>query len=88
MDKHPPDEKRYFFDKPQNVERLLRAFYAVCGLLFILDFFVHRHIYTNWEKLPGFYALYGFVAFVVLIVVSRLLRRLLTRKENYYDVDE
>ncbi len=88
MDKNPTTEKKYFFDKPVNVEKLLKVFYALCGLLFMVDFVIHRHIYTNWEKLPGFYALYGFVAFVVLVVVSHLLRRLLMRKEDYYDVDE
>ncbi len=88
MDKHSSDKKRYFFDKSENVEKLLKVFYVVCGLLFILDFVIHRHISTNWEKLPGFYALYGFVAFVVLVVISHLLRRLLMRKEDYYDVDE
>lgn len=88
MDKHPTTGKKHFLDKPANVERLLRVFYTLCGLLFIVDFVIHRHIYTNWEKLPGFYALYGFVAFVILVVVSHLLRRLLMRKEDYYDVDE
>ena len=88
MDKHLKDEKKHFFDKPANVGKLLRIFYVICGLLFILDFIIHRHIYTNWEKLPGFYAFYGFSAFVVLVVVSHFLRRLLMRKEDYYDVDE
>jgi hypothetical protein len=88
MDKHSEDNKKYFLDKPENVEKLLKVFYVLCGLLFALDFVIHRHIYTNWEKLPGFYALYGFCAFVVLVVVSHLLRKLLMRKEDYYDVDE
>jgi hypothetical protein len=80
--KHP-DEKQYLFDKPENVNRLLRGFYAVCGLLF-----VHRHASRDWEQLPGFYAIYGFVAFVMLVLVAKLLRKLMMRREDYYDVDE
>ena len=75
-------------DKPENVNRLLRGFYAICALLFVLDFFIHRHASRDWEQLPGFYAIYGFVAFVVLVLVSKVLRKLVMRKEDYYDVDE
>ena len=83
-----PDEKQYLFDKPQNVSRLLRGFYAVCGLLFVLDFVIHRHASRIWEGLPGFYAIFGFVACVVLVLLAREMRRLLMRREDYYDVDE
>ena len=83
-----PDEKQHFFDKPENVNRLLRVFYAVCGLLFVLDFIIHRHASRDWEQLPGFYAIYGFVAFVVLVLVAKLLRKLVMRREDYYHVDE
>jgi hypothetical protein len=85
---HKPDEKKYLFDKPENVNRLLRAFYVICGLLFILDFIIHRHASRDWEALPGFYAIYGFVAFVLLVLVAKLMRKLLMRKEDYYDVDD
>ena len=67
---------------------LLRGFYALCGLLFVLDFIIHRHASRDWEQLPGFYAIYGFAAFVVLVLVAKLLRKLVMRKEDYYDVDE
>ena len=83
-----PDEKPHLFDKPENVSRLLRGFYAVCALLFVLDFIVHRHASRVWEQLPGFYAIYGFVSFVVLVVLAKLLRKLVMRREDYYDVDE
>ena len=83
-----PDEKQHIFDKPRNVNRLLGVFYALCGLLFVLDFIIHRHASRDWEQLPGFYAIYGFVAFVVLVLVAKLLRKLVMRREDYYDVDE
>ena len=35
-------EKIYFFDRPENVSRLLKVFYAICVLLVLVDFAVHR----------------------------------------------
>jgi hypothetical protein len=82
------DEKQHLFDKPENVNRLLRGFYIVCGVLFALDFVLHRHTIHAWEDLPGFYAIFGFVACVVLVLVAREMRKIVMRREDYYDVDE
>lgn len=77
-------KKTYFFDKPENIKRVLHVFYAICALLFAADFVIHRHIYHSWEKLPGFYAIFGFVACVVLVLVATQMRKLLMRDEDYY----
>lgn len=79
------EEKQHVFDKPENVRLLLRVFYSVCGVLFILDFILHRHIEHPWENLWGFYAVFGFIACVVLVLVAREMRKVLMRKEDYYD---
>ena len=78
-------EKKYLFDDPKNVDRLLRHFYVICMLLVIVDFFVHRHIYMDWENIPAFYAIYGFVACVALVLMAKVLRKGVMRKEDYYD---
>ena len=83
-----PDDKKYYLDKPENVQRLLRVFYVLCALLFVADFIVHRHTMIALEEFPAFYAVFGFVAFVVLVIGSIALRKLIMRKENYYDVDD
>lgn len=77
-----------FFDKPENVQKLLRVFYVICALLVVLDFVLHRHIYHSWEKLPAFYPIYGFVGCVLLVFVSKWMRTFLMRDENYYDKAE
>jgi len=82
------DEKQYLFDKPENVSRLLRGFYLICAILFVLDFVLHRHVSLKWENIPGFYALFGFIACVVLVLVAKEMRKVVMRKEDYYDVDE
>lgn len=79
------DKNTHLFDNPRNVDRLLKGFYAICILLVIADFIFHRHTTMGWEKIPAFYAIYGFVACVVLMVLAKLMRKVVMRKENYYD---
>ena len=78
-------EKIHFFDRPENVERVLKVFYAICILLALADFVFHRHTGFDWEKIPAFYALYGFVACVLLVLIAKKMRNVLMRKEDYYD---
>ncbi len=78
-------EKIHLFDRPENVDRLLKGFYVICILLALADFVVHRHIGFDWEKIPAFYAIYGFVACVLLVLIAKQMRKILMRKEDYYD---
>ena len=84
MDLKEP-EKRHVFDEPRNVKRVIYALFAVCAITFIADFFVHRHVDHPWEGLFGFHAIYGFVACVVLVLIAREMRKILMRREEYYD---
>ena len=81
------EERRAFFDEPRNIRWMLRVFYVFCVALFSLDLIWHRHITHSWEAWWGFYALYGFVACVVLVLLAKELRKLVMRSENYFDDD-
>jgi len=85
MSKPVKDDKKHLFDDPKNVQRLLYALYAACALAVIGEFFVHRHVDHPWEALFNFYSVYGFAAIVVLVLLAKELRRLVWRKEDYYD---
>ena len=78
-------EKPHIFDDPRNVKRAIQALYAACALSIVAEFFIHRHIEHPWEILFGFYGVYGFVACTILVLVAKELRKLLMRKEGYYD---
>ena len=82
------NQKQHLFDKPRNVSRLLTMLYIICALLFILDFILHRHVTHRWDELTGFYAIFGFVACVALVLIAEQLRKILKRKEDYYHVDD
>lgn len=78
-------DKRHMFDNPRNVRRVVYALFAICALTFAADFFVERHVDHPWEVLFGFYAVYGFVACVLLVLVAKEMRKVLMRKEDHYD---
>ena len=81
------NNKVHIFDKPQNVRRVLWALVAVCIVTIGADFVYHRHTVHPWEGVWGFYAFYGFVACVVLVLVAKEMRKLLMRAEDYYNRD-
>lgn len=72
-------------DKPANQRLIRRLLFGACVLLVIADFVVHRHISTDVERVPAFYALYGFVALVGVVMAAKGLRRIIMRDEDYYD---
>jgi hypothetical protein len=70
-------------DNPKTVKRLRQVLYAACLLSLAAEVLVN----DPSEPFPGFYALYGFTAFVVIVVAAKEgLRRLVMRREDYYDV--
>jgi drug/metabolite transporter (DMT)-like permease len=82
------EQKKHLFDNPRNVSLVVRGLYLVCIVLILLDFIVHRHISIEWERFPGFYGLFGFIACVAIVLIAILLRKALRRREDYYDVDD
>ena len=82
-----PGESPGVWDKKGSVQLLLRVLYAICGVLVVLDLFVHRHTEHPWEGMVEFYPLYGFVGIVILVIAAKGLRRLVMRAEDFYDAD-
>ena len=74
-----------FLDSPKNRKRMWTSFFIALIVLLIIDFFIHKHGHFSWEDAPVFFASYGFIACVGLIVVAKILRLIVKRKEDYYD---
>jgi len=81
----PEGERDYWLDKPSNVDRLVKRFYAVCAVLLAIDFLVPKHSPFRIEHYWGFYGIFGFIACVALVLIAKELRRVLMRSEDYYD---
>jgi hypothetical protein len=75
------------FDNPENVKRVLRALYTVCAALVLVDFVFHRHIVHPFERLWAFYAIYGWVSCVTLVLIAKQMRKVIMRSEDYYDAE-
>ena len=80
------DGKRYWLDDPANVTMLYRGLWVIGTFLALLDLIVRRHDEIGFANWFGFFALYGFVACVALVLAAKhLLRKALMRPEDYYD---
>ena len=71
-------------DEPGSATKIFRGLAIFCGILFLLDFAYEKHPHFDVEYLPGFYGIYGFVMFTLLILVAKGLRVLIKRREDYY----
>jgi hypothetical protein len=78
-------QKTYLFDNPRNVRRVVHGLVGACMILAGLDLVLHRHVSHPWEAMFSFYAVYGFVACVLLVLLAKEMRKVLIRKEDYYD---
>lgn len=74
------------FDSPRNRRRVRWTLFGVCSLLLLLDFLIPKHGKFYWENAPNFFAAYGFISCVSLIFLARLLRKIVKRDEEYYDL--
>lgn len=88
-------EKPRWLDDFQNVKKLVRVFLVICTVLALPDILVwlmpdlfhifERHTEHPWEWLPAFFPLYGFIACVGLVLGAKEMRKVVMRKEEYYD---
>tara|TARA_R110000868_G_scaffold65700_5_gene196193 strand:+ start:1790 stop:2080 length:291 start_codon:yes stop_codon:yes gene_type:complete len=82
-----PGEKPRWLDNQRNVKKIIVAIVVVCALLFAADGFYHKHPYFEAEAWFGFYAIYGFIMCVGLVLAAKFMRTFLMRDEDYYDHD-
>jgi len=73
-------------DSSNGVRFIFIFLITVCGILFVIDFFIQKHDHFTVENLYGFYGFYGFVMFSGIIFSVKLLRTVIKRPENYYGV--
>jgi len=61
--------------------------YAVLILIFVIDFFIPRHeIHFFGDGIPGFWSLFGFVACILIILISKWIGHLgIMQDEKYYN---
>lgn len=65
--------------------RFTRFLLIIAVILLVVEFLVHRHGETYLEESFMFPAIFGFIAFIFIVEVGKILRRLIMRDESYYD---
>ena len=61
--------------------------YIALILIIVTDFFIQRHeIHFIGDQIPGFWSLFGFVACIMIILISKWIGHLgIMQDENYYN---
>jgi hypothetical protein len=78
-------EKKYWLDDSRNVTKIFYTLVTVCVLLVLSDLLYHKHYHYSWEGWLGFHGFYGFFGSVGLVLTAKQLRKILMRKDDYYD---
>jgi hypothetical protein len=78
-------ERTSWLDRPGSTDKVFRALWVLCALLFLADAVYAKHPILAVEGWFGFYAVFGFVFSIGLLLLAKGLRRTLKRKEDYYD---
>ena len=92
------NEQTYWLDDPKNIKKLIWFLAVICIALAVVDFapFFGKHLYHPHAsfgkgifdleiKIPNFYGFFGFISCVVFVYIAKLTRKILMRKEDYYD---
>lgn len=79
------DDRRRRLDEPRYVTRIVYGLVGLCVLAFAADLFYAKHPHFGFEGWFGFYAVYGFVGSVALVLSAKWLRRFLRRDEDHYE---
>ena len=70
-----------------RTKTIKRFAYTTLIFIFVIDFFIPRHeIHFFGDGIPGFWSLFGFVACILIILISKWIGRLgIMKDENYYN---
>ncbi|MEX0741940.1 MAG: hypothetical protein WD079_04025 [Phycisphaeraceae bacterium] len=80
----PPDHDHWLV-RPRTIRLLWIVFIAILVLTIIPDLFIDQYDHFGIEATFGFFAWFGFLTCVVMVVAAKLLGYLVKRKDSYYD---
>tara|TARA_Y100001960_G_C14300542_1_gene645904 strand:- start:236 stop:586 length:351 start_codon:yes stop_codon:yes gene_type:complete len=73
-----------WFTLKENSNLIFISLIILCAFVFFADFTYIKYGHFWIEEYPGFYGLYGFVMFTLIIIFSKILRNFVRRSEDYY----
>lgn len=82
-----PDKKQTGLDSPAFGQKVVWAVVIISIGLGLADFMYHKHGHFEIENVPAFYGIFGFLAFIFVVFVGVILRKIIMRDEDYYERD-
>ncbi len=79
------EHDKHWLLRKRNIHKLWIVFIAILVATVVAGFFVHQHEVFGIEDSFAFYAWYGFITCVGMVVFAKLLGLLLKRPEDYYE---
>lgn len=80
-----PGTNRHWLVLPETIRLIWIVSLAVLAATVAVEFAVDYHLKFHADAIPGFAAIFGFLACVVLVFGSKFLGIFLKRKDDYYD---
>ena len=75
-------------DKKKSAKKAWIFFIIILVASLLLETIMTPHPYFEFDGFTSFYAIFGFVSCVLIVLVSKFLGIFLKRKENYYEEDK
>jgi hypothetical protein len=85
------ETRQSWIERPGSTGKLFGLLIVGCVVLLLADVgdmvgvLYHKHVHYAVEKIPGFYAIFGFVAYSLIVGAGWVWRAVVMRKEDYYD---
>ena len=77
--------QKHWLTRPETIRRLWWFSGLVLASTVLAELFVTPEAHFAVERLTGFYALFGFIACVAMILFAKGLGEFLKRPDTYYD---
>lgn len=85
-DQSPEGDSPSWFERPENINKLIIGLLIACAIVTLADlFYTNPHAHFAIESTFAFQAWFGFVTFVVVVYLGKILRWFVQRDEDYYD---
>lgn len=81
----PKTKEDHWLVRPQTIRGLWSGFIVILAATVLADLFIDHHGKFGIDGTIGFYAWYGFLSCICLVVFALGLGIILKRPANYYD---
>lgn len=78
-------EDMHWLVRPKTISKLWVGGIALLVAMVVMGAFAHPHVYFGIEGTFGFFAWYGFITCVIMVVGAKVLGAALRRRDDYYE---